>query len=549
MSKPKKYFLWGAGTSPYQVEGGINNNDWDYFTRSKAIVNRISHLTKPNILYNGTLQQDLEPAGDGVKTWEPSYYCKDFELAAKFGFNTFRIGIEWARVEPERGNWNQEAIDHYKDMIKTMREKGLTPVITLNHLTLPSWVLTPPSTFRKYPGQNLLPNPFRDIPLREPSKNDPFWKSLGGWENSRTVEEFVKYVERVVIELKSLVDYWITICEPVASIIGLGYLAALWPPGFLLDGNRARLVLHNLIEAHVKAYDKISYHDDVDADMDGIPKKVGFTHAMVAVSPARPKKILGIKINDNLKAASNFSYFINDYFINAVVLGIEDVNYLNTQQRWNENSVDMVRHQDWKDKIDFVGVDYYRRVHIEYNQIISGSSAKFLGGALADNLELHENRMQPNGMLSDLGWEIYPRGLYELTTKIKRKWKVPIFITENGVADNLDRLRAPFIVAHLEQIRRAIENGVNIIGYLHWSFMDNYEWLSAYNDKSRFGLFRIMRSDDKFSRQLTEGAMAFKTIIQDSSLDDNNIVTKQAIENAKQRFGTLDEGWQLFSIF
>jgi beta-glucosidase/6-phospho-beta-glucosidase/beta-galactosidase len=541
-STKKAYFLWGAATSPYQVEGDIRNNDWDYFTRSKAIVSRIRHLTKPNIFYRGTTQQNLEPAGDAMKVWEPPYYLQDFDLAAQFRLNAFRIGIEWARIEPERDSWNQEAIDHYRNMIKAMLEKGLIPIITLNHLTLPRWVLTPPSTFRNYPGQNLLPSPLRDVPLREPSKGDPFWKSLGGWESNRTVQEFVKYVERVVIELKGLVDYWITICEPVASIIGLGYLAAFWPPGFFLDGRRARMALHNLIEAHVRAYDKISYFDDVDADGDGIPKKVGFTHSMVAVSPARPRKILGITINDNLKAANNFSYFINDYFLNAVVLGIEDVNYLNTLQRGNEDSVDFVRHRDWKNKTDFIGVDYYRRVHIYHNYIIYSSSAKFLGGAFVNNLYLQDNRKQSYGTLSDLGWEIYPKGMYELAIKIKKKWNKPIFITENGIADNLDRYRAPFIVAHLEYLKRAIDDGADIFGYLHWSFMDNYEWLDAYNDRSRFGLFRIKRSDSGLSRQPTKGAKAFRVLIEDSFCDNNNgLVTEAGIRNAKEKFGIIDD--------
>jgi beta-glucosidase len=125
LSNPTKaYFMWGAATSAYQVEGGITNNDWDYFTRSKDITSRIRHLTKPNMFYMGTTQQNLEPAGDAVKAWEPAYYLQDFDLAAKLGLNTFRIGIEWARIEPEKDSWNQQAIEHYKDMIMAMMGEG-----------------------------------------------------------------------------------------------------------------------------------------------------------------------------------------------------------------------------------------------------------------------------------------------------------------------------------------------------------------------------------------------------------------------------------------
>ena len=69
--------------------------------------------------------------------WDPKYYKKDFDLARSLGLNTFRISVEWARVEPEKGQWDQEAIDHYKEMISGMKESGLNPVISLNHVTLP----------------------------------------------------------------------------------------------------------------------------------------------------------------------------------------------------------------------------------------------------------------------------------------------------------------------------------------------------------------------------------------------------------------------------
>ena len=295
-------FLWGASTSSYQVEGGITNNDWSYFTTSESIRRRISSLTKPSLIYKDSTKVFLQPAGDAAKAWDPQYYLNDFDLAKKLGMNSFRIGIEWARIEPDKDQWDQGAIDHYKEMIRSMRERGLKPVITLNHLTLPLWISTPPNSFTKKRAQWLLPSLLRDLPLADPPASDPYWKSLRGWENYDTVKEFIKFVTRVVRELKDQVDYWVTISEPVASVIGLGYIAGLWPPGFLLDGDRAKKVLHNLIEAHIQAYNIITAIDNIDADGDGIFKMVGFSHAMVAVSPAEPTKILGATLNDNIQA-------------------------------------------------------------------------------------------------------------------------------------------------------------------------------------------------------------------------------------------------------
>ena len=231
----------GCSTSSYQIEGGITNNDWHYFTTSDPIRKRISNLTTPSIFYKDVRHLQLQPAGNAVRFWERKYYLKDFDDAKKLGLNSFRISVEWARIEPERDQWDQNAIDNYRQMILSMRDKGLEPIVTLNHLTLPLWVLTPPIQFKKKIYQYFMPNPIRQLPLDDPPSSDPFWKSLRGWENQETVQEFLKFVEKIVSEFKDLVDYWITISEPIASVIGGGYLAGISPPGFFLDGKRTRV--------------------------------------------------------------------------------------------------------------------------------------------------------------------------------------------------------------------------------------------------------------------------------------------------------------------
>jgi beta-glucosidase len=103
-------------------------------------------------------------------------------------------------------------------------------------------------------------------------------------------------------------------------------------------------------------------------------------------------------------------------------------------------------------------------VYVKYSNILSFSSAKFVGGSLINNL-YSKTHDQPHGILNDLGWEIYPEGLYNLIMRIKNQSSniLPVFILENGVADKSDRYRAPFIVAHLQQVKRAISSGANII--------------------------------------------------------------------------------------
>jgi beta-galactosidase len=382
----------------------------------------------------------------------------------------------------------------------------------------------------------------KDVPLADPLPTDPYWKSLRGWENHETIERFINFVSKIIPELKDQVDCWITITEPVTSIIGGGYIAGIWSPGFVLDGKRAKTALHNLIEAHVQAYNKITHLDDKDANGDGISKVVGFTQMMLPAIPSKSSKLFTWNENRSIEATNNFSYFVNDYFLNAVVNGEEDLNYLHTLQRYNKDSKEFIIHEEWKNKVDFIGLDYYRRVHVYYSRIIALSSAKFLGGAIISDLSI--NNSQSHGILNDLGWEIYPHGLYQMIMKIKKQWSKPVFVTENGVADRSDRYRAHFIIAHLQQIRRAIDEGADVIGYLHWSFTDNYEWQEGYRPEGKFGLFTIDFSNTdsrcNLDRRMTIGAEAFKFIIQESMMENNSgKLTTSVLQKAKDKFGTF----------
>ena len=491
-------------------------------------------MTKKNRFYRRAGEVTLEPAGDGARTWEPEFYLKDFENASKLGLNAIRIGIEWSRIQPKKNEWDYEALDHYKKMLKAMREKNLSPIVTLNHFTLPLWISTPPAQFTRRIYQEFLPHPFRDLPLGEPSSSDPYWKSMRGWENQETVDMFTKYVEKVVSELKDQVDFWITINEPLGVILA-GYMAGIFPPGFFLNGKRAKKALHNLIEAHVRAYNTISVTDDVDADGDGVSKQVGFAHLMVVTKPAIPNSIF-TRQNTNIEAAKRFSYFMNDYFINAVTKGVEDINYLNTKKMYEQGSKDFIIHDEWKNKTDFIGINYYRSLYIFRSMIASLSSASFMGGVPISD---HGNNKQPHGILNDMGWEIFPQGLYDSIMKIHSNWKMPVFVTENGLADKDDKLRAKFIISHLRHLKKGIEDGANILGYIHWSLLDNYEWQDAYSHKSRFGLFRIDRGDKTYERHMTRGAEVLKKIISLSSGDDK-MISNSSLAKLEVEFGKIE---------
>jgi beta-glucosidase len=167
-------------------------------------------------------------------------------------------------------------------------------------------------------------------------------------------------------------------------------------------------------------------------------------------------------------------------------------------------------------------------------------NTKFVGGALISDLKT--NNDQSHGLLNDLGWEIYPEGLYHFIMKIKKQYDKPIMIAENGIADKSDKYRAQFIIAHLRQVRRAINDGANIIGYLHWSLMDNYEWQEGFRPEGKFGLFRINYNEYDPIRNPTTGGQALKFIIEESLKENEyGLVSDSAITKAEEKFGSFND--------
>jgi beta-glucosidase len=140
---------------------------------------------------------------------------------------------------------------------------------------------------------------------------------------------------------------------------------------------------------------------------------------------------------------------------------------------WNPVDQAMARLGDWlwqgrvlrrtAPMLDWVGVNYYTRIRVGWPP----------------------GKGMPPGEQTDFGWEIYPRGLYDVLRRAGR-YRKPVFITENGIADTTDRLRGSYIVAHLRAILDAIRDGVDVRGYMHWSLMDNFEWAEGFEMK--FGL-------------------------------------------------------------
>jgi hypothetical protein len=244
--------------------------------------------------------------------------------------------------------------------------------------------------------------------------------------------------------------------------------------------------------------------------------------------------VIGSSLDKHKVARNQFDYFYNYHFLDSVTSGRVDkaIERRESKREYESGNDFFGIPEQWKPQIDFIGVNYYRSVYVYY-QIGLAQAAGFSGGAFDNDLNRTKEK---HNLLNDFGWEIYPEGLYSILTKgLKDRYHLPILITENGIPQHADRIRAPFIAAHLGQLRQAMKDGVDVKGYIHWSLLDNWELQEAYSDDAKFGLFTVDRTaslDDTkkntYPRHITEGALALQYIIADGRL-----------KNAVESFGRI----------
>jgi len=220
-----KNFLWGAATSAHQVEGG-NINDWTEWEKKNA-----KRLAEKAQKYYQPWQQKkfpeiLEPKNyiSGRACDHYHLYKQDLDLAKSLGHNAHRFSIEWSRIEPKEGKINQKEIEHYRQVLLTLRERGLEPFVTLYHWTLPNWLA-----------------------------------EKGGWLNPKAPYYFDRFVKIVSENLFDEVKFWITINEPVMFAFN-GYLKGKWPPQKKSIFKYLK-VLNNLTKAHKLAYQSLHLID------------------------------------------------------------------------------------------------------------------------------------------------------------------------------------------------------------------------------------------------------------------------------------------------
>jgi beta-glucosidase len=311
---------------------------------------------------------------------------------------------------------------------------------------------------------------------------NPLWiADRGGWENRETIDRFCDFVRFCAREFGGEVDWWCTVNEPEVYAFR-GWSEGVWPPA-RHDEGAALEVIANLLEAHGRAYRILHEEDRGDADGDGAAARVGFAKHCPQLEGDRWWFPL-----DALRAR-----FEDDVF-NAAVLEAPrsgDIHLSIPGARGVRRHV-----PELKGSLDYLGLNYYTRWKVR-----------------TFAAEPHVARR--GAATTDLGWEIYPRGLEHAILRVGASG-VPVIVTENGFADAHDAFRPRALVEYLLHLGRAIGRGANVLGYFHWSLMDNFEWADGF--KGRFGLYRVDFARPDLPRHRTRSAGIYSGIVRANAL-------------------------------
>jgi beta-glucosidase len=388
------FFRWGTATSSYQVEGNLTNNDW--FAAAQT---------------GGYIYQD-QAAGLACNWWNRAE--DDFDRMVDLNQNAHRLSIEWSRIEPSPGVWDDSALARYREMLVGLRQRGIEPMVTLHHFTNPLWLT-----------------------------------EQGGWDNEAVVGLFERYTQKVVSVLGDLTPLWCTINEP-AVMISHAYGLGRFPPG-IRDFNAWLRVAINVVRSHAAAYHAIHRL---------LPEaQVGIAKHMVLWKPWRP-----VLPNDQI-ATRFLEYLFNHLLLTMMTKGI-----MRVPGRRSFLLPETANTLDW------IGLNYYTRYRIQFQLFSSQLKPRYKPGAMKGPGE----------------WgEIHPQGMFIILKQLWNRYRLPIYITENGIPDHTDAHRPEFIVSHLSQVWQAIEQHIPILGYYFWSLVDNFEWTEGYNPNFRFGLFGV----------------------------------------------------------
>lgn len=416
-------FLVGAATAAHQVEG--NNIHSDYWA--------MEHMKYGN--FN-------EPSLDAVDHY--NRYEEDIKMVAEAGLNAYRFSIEWARIEPEQGVYDENEIEHYRKVLTCCRENGVEPIVTMMHFTSPKWLI-----------------------------------ENGGWENEATVEAFKNYCQYVTEQLGDLMHYVCTINEANMGIqvaaISARYRAQMMAKMQRMQqgGAEEKKDLEGTAQVGMNFNDMMA---NMQKQKEENVEIFGTDTLQTFVSARTPEgDMLVIRAHQAARAAMKA---VKPELQIGLTLSLHDIQ---AQEGGEETAA-----KEWVDEFthyvpyikedDFFGLQNYSRSLIGPNGILP----------------------VPEGAeITQMDYEYYPEGLEHVIRRVYEEMPMPIMVTENGIATADDTRRVAYIQTAMNGVENCIQDGIPVKGYMYWSMMDNFEWQKGFG--MTFGLISVDRTTQTLS--------------------------------------------------
>jgi beta-glucosidase len=330
----------------------------------------------------------------------------------------------------------------------------------------------------------------------------PRWVAArGGWEWEGAVPAFEAHVQRVAEAFGDVVDVWVTVNEPSTTAVA-GYAAGVFPPG-LHEPARGLRVYATLLKAHARASAVLRRVDGADADGDGTAVQVGIVHIVTfwGAASASPLDATLAAVVDDLA---------NEVVPRALATGRIRLSLPGVLSLDEEV-------EGLKGSADFLGLNYYRREQLRADLTQATFQRPYLS-ADAD--------------YSDIAWEVFPEGLYRNLVRYAA-YGLPLYVSENGIADADDARRPHYLRAHLYAVQLALAHGADVRGYFHWTLTDNFEWHGGY--APRFGLFAVDFADPSLPRTPRPSAEVFRGVAREMGLQPAASPRPGATEAPRQR--------------
>ncbi len=416
MKFPKE-FMVGAATAAHQVEG--NNIHSDYWAQEQ--------------MKNTSF---VEPSLDACDHY--NRYEEDIRLMAAAGLNAYRFSIEWARIEPEEGKFDDAEVEHYHKVIRYCKENGVEPIVTLHHFSSPVWLI-----------------------------------ANGGWEDERTVESFRKYTAYVMERLGSELHYVCTINEA-----NMGIQVAAIAKRYMMQ---MQAVKAKATDAAKKQEGTVQVGLNLEKMMER--RKAAAAEFVELFGTPTPQFFTGqrteqgdlLVMKAHAAARKEIRCLCTDVKV-GLTLSLHDIQAepggeAQAAAAWDE---EFTHYLPYIEGDDFLGVQNYTRSRYDANGLMP----------------------TPEGAeVTQMNYEFYPLGIEHVIRRAAEGFKGDLIVTENGIATADDSRRVAYIEQALQGVERCINDGLPVRGYMYWSLLDNFEWQKGYG--MTFGLVAVDRATQK----------------------------------------------------